>query len=425
MPSRIFKQHPEHEASTISACLAAVSRASRRVSDRISVLEDRAIFATLEHTQHIHLKVNDASREAQSLHEALHAHIDRKFDEQAAQIRDEIMPMINMAKPFYTALQSWGPFLVASLGDPQRLLAEVPLQQQYYSPQVPWPSRDTLPCPASSPAASTDVLRALALPDPVLVEDDICQALHAGNTMRADHGHKPLEQAGYVILEPRFRTWIQPSNGIADAILVHGRLGDYTEGRISGLSVVAALFTAVSHFPQFVVLQHFCALHDRRGDVSRGPVGLLQSLVSQLLAHVNRASGLAFLHGMGDNPGLLEGVANGDLAALCWFFTFLFYRLQPGLVVYCIIDGIDSFEGGSGDWEAQICDVVDLLNGLVVAGGSRGPILKLLLTAARSSIKVYRRLDASCQIWLSEDKRLPITGDRSILESDLGRAIAL
>ncbi|KAH8178564.1 hypothetical protein LIA77_00083 [Sarocladium implicatum] len=421
LPSRIFKQHPEHESSVISSTLEAVSRASRRISDRISVLEDKAIAETLERARFIGVKIEETSGGVQLLQQG-QAQISRKLEEQSAQSRQEIYTMINMALD--AKLQSWGQVLVAALGDPARLLADAQSQPHSHTQQLPWNTQEALPCAPQGPTACTDMFRALALPDPSIADNEIQLALQVGNKMRADHGHSTLEQAGYVLLEPRFREWIMPSNGRGDLILVHGRLGHRTEGKISGLSVIAALFSAVRQFPQFVVLHHFCGLHGLGNQAGSGPTGLLQTLIAQLLVYINGNSGFAVLPGMHENANLLEDVADGDFASLCWFFAFLFRHLDPDLVVYCIIDGIDTFEGDLGDWASHMRDVVDLLNGLAAEAGARGPVLKVLLTAAERSIKVHRQLDAGRQIWLSEDKRLPHSAHHSILQSDLDRAIA-
>ncbi|KAK0383943.1 hypothetical protein NLU13_8034 [Sarocladium strictum] len=423
LPSRIFKQHPEHEASIISSCVEAVSRASRRVSDRIGVLEGKVIVETLRETQSIGLKVDETSAEIHLLQRG-QAQLDLKLEEQSARARAEIPFMINMAmNPIYTELQTMRHVLMASLSDPSWLRAGLETLQQEYA-QLPWQPGEALPSSTSGPTSSTEMFCALGLPDPELVDNDIYQALQTGNKMRAAYRHTPLEQAGYVLLETRFQIWIQPSNNTSDVILVHGRLGNFTEGKISGLSVVAAMFSTVRHFPRFVILHHFCGLHDRYRDAGSGPVGLLQSLIAQLLVHINGNSGFTVLPGMQENSDHLQSAADGNFASLCWLFGFLYCQLKVDLVVYCIIDGIDSFEGGQEGWAEQMCDVVELLTNLAAGSGSRGPVLKLLLTAAKRSVKVHHRLDRSCQIWLSEDKKLPHNAHQSVLRSDLDRAIA-
>jgi G3E family GTPase len=46
VPSRIFKQHPEHESAVIENCLDTVTRAASKVNSRVGVLNANAVVDT-------------------------------------------------------------------------------------------------------------------------------------------------------------------------------------------------------------------------------------------------------------------------------------------------------------------------------------------------------------------------------------------
>lgn len=89
--SRIFKQHPEHESSIISASLDAVSKASQRVWDRVRTLVDKTVVETLDVTRGVGVCVQQTQQSVQVIRESIacvqetQQRIDMRGNEQHAQ----------------------------------------------------------------------------------------------------------------------------------------------------------------------------------------------------------------------------------------------------------------------------------------------------------------------------------------------------
>ena len=193
------------------------------------------------------------------------------------------------------------------------------------------------------------------------------------------------------------------------------------EGKISALSVLAALFASTRKGPEVLVLYHFCALHSRQGDPSSGGRGLLQSLIAQLLIYLDRqCQGVAGLPITSNE--LLYDVARRDVLASCVLLGQLIAQVAQGVTIYCVLDNISEFETSIGNWNQEIQGVVSFLQQLVNEV-TEGPVLKVLILAPMRSIQVDRQIPASDQIWLSSGNLLSNSVQQDAFTHDFQRAV--
>ena len=73
MTSRLLKQHPEQEATTISDCLDLVTRASQKVTNRIDVIFDRTVTDNLVATRLVGSRMEATQIGLQGLHRDVHS----------------------------------------------------------------------------------------------------------------------------------------------------------------------------------------------------------------------------------------------------------------------------------------------------------------------------------------------------------------
>ncbi|KAK0625447.1 hypothetical protein B0T17DRAFT_655176 [Bombardia bombarda] len=374
LTARLFKQHPEQEAAVINDCIEAIARASRKVSDRVDTLIDKTV--SIETIQ-VEIEQRSIAREeqhSQSL-DVLAGVIDSKIQDATTKLRSELQML-------------------------QTLL------------------RDSL-IPNSRPTSSTvysHLLFSLDLQDLLFLAADVRQVVHASSSLPG------FRQGSWLLVTPRFRSWIQPLERRSDLILVNGYLGTMTPGKISALSTITAIFAGMRKLsPQLVVLYHFCGLHSHLNidTVLSGPRGLLLSLAAQLIIHLDQQqhstnSLIAPFQNM--NGRFFQDVAKRDLAALCHLFSELVNQLDHNVTLYCILDGISDFETSLGGWEEELCLIVEFLQSMVVSMGSMPgkPVFKVMMTAAHRSIAVYRHVSADNQISLSSGNLLPSSGHHSL-----------
>jgi hypothetical protein len=71
VPIRLLKQHPEQESTAISNCLELVSKASKKVSVRIDILNDKIAVDTLSETKAIQRNLAKTQTGVQEIHQTL------------------------------------------------------------------------------------------------------------------------------------------------------------------------------------------------------------------------------------------------------------------------------------------------------------------------------------------------------------------
>ncbi|KAH8756369.1 hypothetical protein F5883DRAFT_429860 [Diaporthe sp. PMI_573] len=244
-----------------------------------------------------------------------------------------------------------------------------------------------------------DIDHALAMlyrdQEAVAHRQDLCTTLRKHH----DFTDKALAQPSYLANTNRFRHWLVHPH--SDILLVDGHVGSQTSGRTSPMSVFCATLaqtllehakTATQHEHSEFVLYHFCGLHHNRSGNLEGPLGLIRSLLGQLLQAWPR-----------DSPPdaqfetSLQGVGSGntelEVRAACKVFQMLISTLPHGTTIHCIIDGISEFDTKLWERSRYLNLVVDCLRASATSSGTlhkQEAHLKVLMTSADSSSKAMR-----------------------------------
>lgn len=102
-----------------------------------------------------------------------------------------------------------------------------------------------------------------------------------------------------------------------------------------------------------------------------GPIDMLQSLITQLLARSEFEFELSFV-----KKATKKGLANGNLQSLLRTFRQLVVQLPKNTVVFCFVDMISTFEIQLFEEDMQAC--WEMFSKLI--GSKAGVVFKLLVT---------------------------------------------
>jgi hypothetical protein len=237
-------------------------------------------------------------------------------------------------------------------------------------------------------------------------------------------------QAAWLLQHRRFRQWL--SSRDPDLLLVDGHADAHACGRMSPMSLVCGLLARMlEHYgrcaqphgqpppPQPIVLSFFCGLHQggSRGgggggaDALPGPVGLMRSLIAQLLAHY--PFDVSFIAAR----AWRQPLERHELEPLTVLVAELVRQL-PEVPLFCVIDGIDCYEGAGWDdgksvdvgpgpsagsaRGAAIRLVVERL--LAIVGDARtNAVVKVLATSAGASRHVKPVVPLGQRLWIPRD----------------------
>lgn len=195
----------------------------------------------------------------------------------------------------------------------------------------------------------------------------------------------------WVLQSPRFKRWIQSPG--SDALTVNGNLEDGM-ARYSSTSLLCAMLVQSLQNQQAAhVLHFFCGAHNSRLDPSAGPIGLVRSLIAQLLSV--QQFDIGFLrYGKWE-----DGLRAYNISMYCGLLRRLIEQM-PNSIVFCIIDGVSMFEVQS--WADDLRFVARTLIEAAFKDQMSARI-KLLFTSASRS----RCMDSL----LSEDNKLNVPTD--------------
>ncbi|KAL8801420.1 MAG: hypothetical protein Q9182_004484 [Xanthomendoza sp. 2 TL-2023] len=174
----------------------------------------------------------------------------------------------------------------------------------------------------------------------------------------------------WLMRDPRFQHCLTAYE--AKGLLVDGR-GQGSD-KISSMSYVCALLImSLQHTQPVIALTFFCGLHVAQSDPLHGPLGLLRSLIGQLL-HVQQfdLSLAGFDHA--------ELPHQDNVTYFLDLFHLLIEQLPEDKVLFCVIDGISYFE--MSDQTSEMESIIKSLQELTQDRGT-GPIFKLLMTSPR------------------------------------------
>lgn len=220
-------------------------------------------------------------------------------------------------------------------------------------------------------------------------------------TLRKHHdfSDKALAQPTYLANTDRFRQWLVHPH--SDILLVDAHVGSQISGKTSSMSVFCATLaqslleyskTANQQENSDFVLYHFCGLHYNKSGNLEGPLGLIRSLLGQLLQAWPRDN-LPDAQ-LETNPrDIGSGQTESEVLATCQMFQRLVSVLPPGTTIHCIIDGISELDTELWERSRYLKMVVDCLRASVMSSGAlhkKDARLKVLLTSANSSSKAMR-----------------------------------
>ena len=144
-------------------------------------------------------------------------------------------------------------------------------------------------------------------------------------------------------------------------------------------------------YPLILAQAFFCGQHIDLEDPESGLIGMMRSLLSQLIINYNSFDVSTMRQ--------LMNINSFDIGELCVIFSNLIGKLPRRYPVLCIIDGITLYEDLSNQCEAAIQATKTLLE--VMEGcKSRGCIFKLLMTSPGTSRILYREFEEEEIIWM-------------------------
>jgi hypothetical protein len=181
-------------------------------------------------------------------------------------------------------------------------------------------------------------------------------------------------------------------------LLVHGPI---SPGPVS--AATSALVRGVQLQSGAVVLHYFCGLHPEtegsaengEGEPTKliGPCGILRGLIFQLLsstyfpdhptATMTAMADRYYINISGERRFYSEEFvrnfkSGSSIQALCHVFARLMEHLPPQTTVYCLIDGISSYDWDEL-WAGELKYMMQRLKSLIAR--LNGPYLKLFMTS--------------------------------------------
>ncbi|KAF4455373.1 hypothetical protein FALBO_15630 [Fusarium albosuccineum] len=221
---------------------------------------------------------------------------------------------------------------------------------------------------------------------------------------------KALAQANYLIMKPRFQSWLMDPE--SDIILVDGHCSE-TIGKIAPTSIFCAGLVetlsgknqgsqpwALPQKPQ-AVLYFFAGEHTSPSSRLLGPQGMIRSLVDQLLLQWPRHDlpDLRFLEG---RLMQLAGERRLDPQNLCHIFEKLIAQLGPKSPVWCIVDGISFFETSLHGWMDDLMLIIRSFLRCVTDTRGRNGVgqVKFLLISPDKSTVVRDSIPANYRVEL-------------------------
>lgn len=201
-----------------------------------------------------------------------------------------------------------------------------------------------------------------------------------------------------IIHSTKLKNWIMAARSSALFINCNSSGSE----KISSFTLAKLVESVVSHDSNHTIaLFFFCGAHRRREDEDSGVVGLMRSLISQLL--------IAYPEFDVQTLGQISQIQPRDVNALCQMFYHLVRQLPSDIVVFCIIDSITTFEIGTGYLDESALAVSQLVE-IVEQTNKYSCVFKLLFSSPRNSHKLYRLMPSrtSDVIWIPS--RVPRSG---------------
>ncbi|KAK4210103.1 hypothetical protein QBC37DRAFT_429270 [Rhypophila decipiens] len=373
--------------------LERIARSSRHTRDCADILIDFTI-------KDIHKTVNDHHQVSQNIYADTRNTVTSVDD-----LRGQVGELLRRQQSLQDTLDAISgknglfQFVVELLNNPQLNITSPPPE---YSPGVAGLSpRDALMSSPAREATAESVLTAMELLNLLEVQllgpiEEETQYLYRGRSI----DNALLSRAAYMLQTPQVRHLLSaPSAGVVlvdscNSIADRSLLGS----SLTPVSFICATLTQAlrrQSAPSPVVLVFFCGSHVTYKDALRGPLGLVRSLLAQLVLELlkNRwvseedpMTGVS-LPDEPDEDGSGGGVY---LADLCGLFHSLLRLIPQGTSVYCIVDGISCYHDRAEDdqeeeeWSEDYAVVMETFAGITADESSEACWFKLLLTSLSS-----------------------------------------
>ncbi|OQE10024.1 hypothetical protein PENVUL_c005G05573 [Penicillium vulpinum] len=201
-----------------------------------------------------------------------------------------------------------------------------------------------------------------------------------------------------IIHSTKLKSWIIAAQ--SSALFINCNSNSSGSEKISSFTLAKLVESVVSYDSDHTIsLSWFCGAHRGRGDQERGVVGLMRSLISQLL--------IAYPEFDVQTLGRISQVQPGDVDALCEIFYHLVHQLSSEIVVFCVIDSITTFELGTTYLDESELAVSQLVQ--IVQANTYSCVFKLLFSSPRNSRKLYKLMPSQSDvIWVPT--RVPPSG---------------
>ncbi|KAL7952772.1 hypothetical protein V8C34DRAFT_298612 [Trichoderma compactum] len=198
---------------------------------------------------------------------------------------------------------------------------------------------------------------------------------------RGDQG-----RAEQLISNPQFKRWLVQTR--STKLLVHGHMRP-SRTSVSALSLFsAAIVQSLWRDQRFCTLAFFCGEHRDARDPLAGGIGIIKSLIMQLLSQYHFSGGDLGVTVRKVNMDVLED----DAEQLCQLFVGLMRRVQSKVTIICVFDSVDVYDNLEFMQELEVGKVLDAVLSLTEDNRVQTHI-KMLLTSSTSTDTIWEWFD--------------------------------
>lgn len=219
----------------------------------------------------------------------------------------------------------------------QDVASEKPKQQEKHKKtsrkKIEAPEPEVELDPEEAPDMTVEELLNLIAYNSITPSQDLEEALDSA----PEPDSKGVRRLAQAVKSDEFRAFLStPST--SSVLLVHANYEDpYTLSPLSFLDGQVAQMLYSTNTP--ILLFYFCSLHSESWDPRVGAIGLLASLIGQLLSYPELSFDLSFIDD--EMKDLLE---QDDFVALVQLFLTVLHQLPQDAYVFCIIDEVSVYE---------------------------------------------------------------------------------
>ncbi|KAK7418116.1 hypothetical protein QQX98_004091 [Neonectria punicea] len=242
-------------------------------------------------------------------------------------------------------------------------------------------SRGRYPLLSPEPISQDQLLQMLNLPDSAEETDVGNISDSAVLVNRRDQG-----RAEQLISNPQFQRWMVQTR--STELLVHGHMKP-SRTSVSALSLFsAAIVQSLRRDQRFCTLAFFCGEHSNARDPLAGGIGIIKSLIVQLL---NQYQFDGADLGLATREVDLD-VLEDDAEQLCRLFVGLMRRVQSKVTLFCVLDSVNVYDDPEFMQELEVervlYEVLSLTRDIRVQTH-----VKILLTSPTDTATIWEGFD--------------------------------